>query len=48
MKKENSNYPIKVLSKTFSILKILLQQGFPMNITEINEKFGHFFLRNGK
>ena len=38
MKKENPNYPIKVLNKTFSILGILFQHDSPMNMTEISEK----------
>jgi len=38
MKKTNPNYPIKVLNKTLSILEILLQQGSPMNMTEISER----------
>ena len=40
MKKENPNYPIKVLNKTFSILEILLQHDSAMNMTEISEKLG--------
>jgi len=40
MEKENPNYPIKVLDKTFSILDILLQHGSSMHMTEISEKLG--------
>ena len=40
MKESKPNYPIKVLNKTFSILEVLLQQGSPMNMTEISKKLG--------
>jgi len=40
MKKENPNYPIKVLNKTFSILEILLQHDSSMNMIELSEKLG--------
>jgi len=40
VKKIKPNYPIKVLNKSLSILEILLQQGSPMNMTEISKKLG--------
>ena len=42
MKKENPNYPIKVLNKTFSILELLLQKGSSMNMIELSEKLGFY------
>jgi len=42
MKKENPNYPIKVLNKTFSVLELLLQKGSSMNMIELSEKLGFY------
>lgn len=42
MLKKTPNYPIKVLTKTFAILEVLLKHKSPMNMTEISEKL-HFF-----
>jgi len=36
--RESPKYPVKVLSKSFSILETLLQQGSAMNMTELGEK----------
>ena len=38
MEESEPNYTIKVLNKTFSILKLLLQQCSTVNMTEISKK----------
>jgi IclR family transcriptional regulator, KDG regulon repressor len=38
MLKSTPNYPIKVLTKTFAVLEVLLEHRFPMNMSEISEK----------
>jgi len=38
MPKTTPNYPIKVLTKTFSVLEILLEHRSPMSMSKISEK----------
>ena len=38
MIKSSPNYPIKVLTKTFAVLEILLQHKSPMSMSEISER----------
>lgn len=38
----NPNYPIKVLTKAFSVLELLLKQKTPMSLTDISEELGFY------
>jgi len=42
MLKSIPNYPIKVLTKTFSVLEILLEHKSPMSMSEISEKLKYY------
>jgi len=42
MLKSTPNYPIKVLTKTFAVLEILLEHRSPMSMSEISEKLGFY------
>jgi len=42
MLKSTPNYPIKVLTKTFSVLEILLENRSPMSMSEISEKLDFY------
>ena len=42
MLKSTPNYPIKVLTKTFSVLEILLEHRSPMSMSEISEKLDFY------
>jgi len=42
MLKSTPNYPIKVLTKTFSVLEILLEHRSPMSMSEISEKLKYY------
>lgn len=42
MLKSTPNYPIKVLTKTFAVLEILLEHRFPMSMSEISEKLDFY------
>jgi IclR family transcriptional regulator, KDG regulon repressor len=42
MVKTTPNYPIKVLTKTFAVLDVLLEQRSPMSMSEISEKLNYY------
>ena len=42
MVKTTPNYPIKVLTKTFAVLDVLLEQRFPMSMSEISERLDFY------
>jgi len=42
MLKTTPNYPIKVLTKTFAVLEVLLEHKSPMSMSEISEKLKYY------